>query len=178
VQPSSAPGRLVLLGGPAGAGKSTLAAAWCGTRERAVLIELDEIRDLIVAGRADPQVQNATQAEQYEHSVLACVALARVFVATGYDTVITDPFDPPAYARYWCTALEGVHHDIVIVLPSLEETLARSRGRAKRVLEVHTRNQHAAAQGWPEEQRIDTTGLSIADSLAALVAKLQRVHER
>jgi predicted kinase len=178
VPSSPAPGRLVLLGGPAGAGKSTLAAGWCATRGRAVLVELDDIRDLIVAGRADPQVQDAIQAEQYEDSVHACCALARVFVEAGYDTVITDPFDPPAYRRYWSPVLSGVAHDIVIVLPTLDETLSRSRARAKRVQERHSRNQHAAAHGWPPELRIDTTGLSIEESLAALVAKLRGMHER
>ena len=44
---------LLLVGGPAGAGKSTVATAWCHTRQRAVRIDLDEVRDLIIAGQAD-----------------------------------------------------------------------------------------------------------------------------
>ena len=56
----------------------------------------------------------------------------------------------------------------MIVLPDVEEVLRRSRAREKRVLEVHTRAQHAACGGWPPEYRIDTTGLSVAESLALL----------
>src|SRR5438132_6373942 len=66
---------LVLFGGPAGAGKSTLAAAWCATRQRAVHIELDEVRHLIVAGRADPQQPGELAAEQYDLAVAGCLAL-------------------------------------------------------------------------------------------------------
>ena len=56
VADQSQPARLVLFGGPAGSGKSTLAKAWCATRERSAHIQLDEIRSLILAGYADPQV--------------------------------------------------------------------------------------------------------------------------
>ena len=37
---------LVPFGGPAGAGKSTLARTWCAARERAVHIELDAVREV------------------------------------------------------------------------------------------------------------------------------------
>lgn len=47
-------GRMVMFTGPAGAGKSTLARAWCATRPRAVDVELDEMRHLIVSCLADP----------------------------------------------------------------------------------------------------------------------------
>ena len=52
------------------------------------------------------------------------------------------------------------------MLPSLDETLARSGARTKRVLEEHTRSQHAASHLWPEHDRIDTTGLTVEESLA------------
>lgn len=41
---------LLLVGGPAGAGKSTLARAWCAAPARAAHVQLDEVRHLIVAG--------------------------------------------------------------------------------------------------------------------------------
>jgi predicted kinase len=70
-------GIVVLLGGPAGAGKSTLARAWCATRAQAAHVELEEIRHLIISGRADPQGPGELQAAQYQLGVEATCALAR-----------------------------------------------------------------------------------------------------
>ena len=86
--------------GPAGAGKSTLARAWCATRPRAVHVELDEVRHLIVSGLAEPQDAGALQAEQYGTSVAACCALAREFVAAGYDVADDDAVDPETFERH------------------------------------------------------------------------------
>jgi 2-phosphoglycerate kinase len=44
---------LLLFGGPAGAGKTSLAEAWCATRQRSAHIQLDEVRSLIAAGYTD-----------------------------------------------------------------------------------------------------------------------------
>ncbi|HUZ85119.1 MAG TPA: hypothetical protein VMU66_10515 [Gaiellales bacterium] len=49
----------------------------------------------------------------------------------------------------------------MIILPSLEEALDRSRRGEKRVLEEHTCAQHARCAEWGEAARIDTTGLSV-----------------
>jgi len=62
---------ILLFGGPAGAGKSTLARAWCATRSYAVHLELDEVRQLIISGLADPQSTGELQATQYEFRVAA-----------------------------------------------------------------------------------------------------------
>jgi predicted kinase len=158
-------GLLVLFGGPAGAGKSTLARAWCAMRPRAVHIELDRVRELIVAGRADPQQPGPLQGEQYRLSVRACLALARTFLESGYDVAIDDVIDPVAFEWDWRPLVEGLTWRMAIILPSLEETLARSRAREKRVLERHTRDQHAASLGWSESVRVETTGLGVAESL-------------
>ena len=163
-------GLLVLFGGPAGAGKSTLAAAWCATRPRAVHIQLDHVREMIVSGRAEPQEGGALQSEQYELSVAACCSLARVFVEAGYDAAVdavrADVLSPPAFEAHWQPQLKNLEWQAVIVVPSLEETLRRSRARGKRVLEEITRRQHKASLLWPKGQRIDTTGLNVEESLA------------
>jgi chloramphenicol 3-O-phosphotransferase len=171
-------GRLVFVGGPAGAGKSTLARAWCATRERAVHLQLDHVRELIVAGRADPQQPGTLQGEQYAISVRACVAIARVFLRGGYDVAIDDVLEPAAFERDWRPALAALDWRLVIVLPSLTETLRRSAAREKRVQARHSRAQHAACAAWPAELRIDTSGLSVEASLALLELVLLRETAR
>ena len=166
--------QLVLFGGPAGAGKSTLATAWCATRPLATHLQLDHVRELIVSGRADPQQAGPQQTEQFALAVRGCCALARVFLAGGYDVAIDDVLEPHAWDNVWLPALADLQPQIVIVLPSLAETLRRSRGRAKRVQEGHTRAQHAASLAWPADRRIDTSSLDVPASLDLVQALLER----
>ena len=163
---------LLLVGGPAGAGKSTVATAWCRTRQRAVRIDLDEVRDLIIAGRADPQVLTPLQAEQYELSVRACVALARVFLAAGYDVALETVFEPEDFTQRWRPLLTGLAWHLVVLRPTLPVTLARSRARAKRVLEEHTIAQHQRTGGWSTDLQLDTSDLSIERTLEIINHRL------
>jgi hypothetical protein len=156
---------MVLFTGPAGAGKSTLAGAWCATRLRAVHVELDEVRHLIVSGLADPQAPGPLQAEQYDTSVAACCALVREFVWSSYDVAVDDAVDPEAFEQHWSQRLVGIEHSVVVVRPSLEAVLERGAGRPKRVRRGLAREQHAAASRWPSRLTIDTTGQSVEASL-------------
>jgi predicted kinase len=157
---------LTLIGGPAGAGKSTLAEAWCAARLRAAHIELDAMRNLIVSGLADPQVSGDLQGEQYKLSVNACCALVRVFLDGGYDVAVDDVLEPEAFERHWQPALGEMDVSLVIILPNLEETLRRAAARDKRVRPQIIEQQYAACSRWPEVRRVDTTGLSVEESLA------------
>ena len=175
VADQSQPARLVLFGGPAGSGKSTLAEAWCAMRERSAHIQLDEIRSLIVAGYADPQVVSDVQSEQFLLSVRACCALAREFLRSGYDVAIDDVLFPDrSFDTSWRGHLAGIQWRAVIIHPTLEETLARSSSRDKRVADHLVREQHQATFGWPERYRIDTTGISVRDSLTLVEAALNQ----
>jgi predicted kinase len=166
-------GLVVLFGGPAGAGKTTLARAWCATRAQAAHIELDEIRHLIISGLADPQESGERQVAQYELSVQATCALARALADGGYDVAIDDVFEPHAFDQYWRAQLSELVWKLVVVVPSLDETLARSAQRAKRVREEHTQTQHARCTEWDESVRIDTTGLDPEQSLALVLETLR-----
>jgi hypothetical protein len=158
-------GLVVLFGGPAGAGKSTLVRAWCESQPRSVHIELDAVRSLIVGGFADPQDPGAEQSRQYGAAVRASCALARSFVASGFDIAVDDVLTPEAFEDHWRTEVESLRWQVVIFLPSLDEVLRRSRRRAKRVKEELIVEQHKLSLSWPAEARLDTTGLSIDESL-------------
>jgi len=164
--------QVVLFGGPAGAGKSTLARAWCATRPQAAHLELDEVRSLIISGLADPQEPGDLQEAQYRLSVEATCALARAFVTGGCDMAIDDVFEPDAFERCWRPALDDLPWKLIVILPSLETTLARSRDRDKRVREEHTRTQHARSAAWDEDIRIDTSDLDPDQSLALVLDRL------
>jgi len=62
---------------------------------------------------------------------------------------------------------------LIVLLPSLDGTLARSRQREKRVREGHTHLQHSRCSTWNETVRIDTTGLGVEKSLELV---LERLH--
>jgi chloramphenicol 3-O-phosphotransferase len=150
---------VVLFGGPAGAGKSTLARLWCSTRE--------------CAAHTDPQEPGAVQEEQYRTAVAATCALVRTFAEAGYDVAVDDVLEPERFERDWRPRLAGLDLRLVVLLPSLGETLARAASRAdKRVREQHIRAQHDRCRAWPPERRIDTTGLTPEESLGLVIGRL------
>ncbi len=156
---------MVMFTGPAAAGKTTLARAWCATRVRAVHVELDEVRHLIVSGLVDPQTIGPVQAEQYDTSVAACCALVREFIGRGYDVAVDDAVDPDGFEAHWLPRLGSIKYSVVVVRPSLKVALERGAGRSKRVRPDVVRDQHAAASRWPTERTLDTTMQSIEESL-------------
>lgn len=169
---------MLLVGGPAASGKSTLARAWCETRPRAVHLELDALRERILRPVADPQVETEEQTDQYKTSARATVALARAFLADNYDVVLDDTLPPDIFDALWRPLLDGIRWHVVVVVPTLEATLARSRARRKRVIERHIHTQHRASLGWMPERRIDTTGLDLAASVRLLIASIGERHLR
>lgn len=166
---NSRPGPLVvLLGGPAGAGKSSLAQAWCATRARASRIDLDELRQMVVGGFANPQQSGFKQTAQFDLAARQCASLARNFVQDSFDAVIESVFQPNEYQLTWEPLLRDLNLVLVVLLPDLATTLGRSSNRKKNVLDKHIRSQHAACLKWPEQNRLDTTGQSVDESRQAL----------
>jgi chloramphenicol 3-O-phosphotransferase len=158
-------GVLVFFFGPAGAGKSTLAREWCRIWERAAQIGLDDVRSMIVSGLADPQSGSPVVAEQYETAAQACCALARTFLSAGYDVTVDDAETPHGFKEHWEPHLTGLRWKVVVIRPDLQTTLRRNDGRTKNVRTDIIRRQHADAAQWPVELTVDTTGLTVAESL-------------
>jgi hypothetical protein len=81
-------------------------------------------------------------------------------------------FEPDAFDRYWRPVLDDLKWKLIVILPTLETTIARSRQRQKRVKEKHTQTQHDRCAQWDESIRIDTTDLDPDQSLALVFDRL------
>ena len=102
----------------------------------------------------------------------ACLALARVFADADYAVAVDDVLEPETFDRLWRPQLHGLCWRVVVVVPTLEATLARSAARGKRVDARHSRAQHRRCLEWPPEHRVDTTALSVEESLALVQHRL------
>jgi chloramphenicol 3-O-phosphotransferase len=164
---------VLLLAGPAGAGKSTLARAWCHTRLVAAHVQLDTVRNLLVQGLVDPRaVGEPGQAEQWQASVTATCALVRSFAESGIDVAVDDLMLPADAQDIWQPMLNGLSTHLVVVLPSLEEALARGRSRDKHVPEQLVTSQHDRSARWPRQRQLNTTGQTVGESVNALLERM------
>jgi chloramphenicol 3-O-phosphotransferase len=164
---------VLLLAGPAGAGKSTLARAWCHTRLVAAHVQLDTVRDLLVQGLVDPRaVGEPGQAEQWQASVTATCALVRSFAESGIDVAVDDLMLPADAEDVWQPMLNGLSTHLVVVLPSLEEALARGRSRDKHVPVHLVTSQHDGSARWPPQRQLNTSGQTVGESVNALLERM------
>lgn len=170
---------VLLLAGPAGAGKSTLARAWCHTRLVAAHVQLDTVRNLLVQGLVDPRaVWEPGQAEQWQASVTATCALVRSFAESGIDVAVDDLILPADAQDIWQPLLNGLSTHLVVVLPSLEEALARGRSRGKHVPEQLVTSQHEGSARWPRQRQLNTSGQTVGESVNALLERMSTTAAR
>ena len=164
--------QVIIVTGPAGAGKSSVAAALCERFDRMLDIEVDALRHMVRAGYRHPWVADDAQAiEQRLLATRNAAAIARESVAVRYAVVIDDVVDASVAAQYR-EALAGIEANVhfVTLLPSLDVTLARDAGRSAsipdRVRALHAKFSREASLGTLPGLVLDTS----ADPDAALTA--------
>lgn len=153
VDPASAP-LAVLLIGPAGAGKTSVAKYWAEHRRVPTAhISLDDVREWVRSGFADPQSGWNDQSEaQYRLARRTCGFAARNFLANGISCILDDAVFPdrPVVGLGGWKRHVGPGLLPVVLLPGLEIVLERNAERSgnRRLTDEEVARIHGRMAGW------------------------------
>ncbi|MER5771789.1 Pro-rich N-terminal domain-containing protein [Streptomyces sp. NPDC001985] len=175
----------VLLIGPAGAGKTTVARHWASRRRVPTAhISLDDVREWVRSGFANPQSGwNEHSEAQYRLARRTCGFSARNFLANGISCILDDAVFPD-----WpVVGLGGWKRHVgpgllpVVLLPGLEIVLERNAARSgnRRLGDEEVATIHGRMAGWygsglpiidNSKYDVETTARALDDALSRSVA--------
>ncbi|GAA2103123.1 hypothetical protein GCM10009801_77790 [Streptomyces albiaxialis] len=144
----------VLLIGPAGAGKTTVARYWAEHRAVPTAhISLDDVREWVRSGFADPQAGwNDHSEAQYRLARRTCGFAARNFLANGISCVLDDAVFPdwPVIGLGGWKRHVGPGLIPVVLLPGLDIVLERNAERSgnRRLSDEEVAHIHGRMAGW------------------------------
>ncbi len=144
----------VLLIGPAGAGKTTVARHWATSRRVPTAhISLDDVREWVCSGFADPQTGwNDSSEAQYRLARRTCGFAARNFLANGISCILDDAVFPdrPVVGLGGWKRHVGPGLLPVVLLPGLEIVLERNAERSgnRRLSDEEVASIHGRMAGW------------------------------
>ncbi|MEE1939035.1 AAA family ATPase [Streptomyces sp. TRM 70361] len=165
----------VLLIGPAGAGKTTVARYWADHRRVPTAhISLDDVREWVRSGFANPQSGwNEHSEAQYRLARRTCGFAARNFLANGISCILDDAVFPdrPVVGLGGWKRHVGPGLIPVVLLPGLEVVLERNAERAgnRRLSDEEVAHIHGRMAGWYG------SGLPIIDNSRQDVATTARL---
>lgn len=154
---------IVLLTGPAGAGKNTTAQQLVNLRKRLAVIDVDDVRHMIVQPHLAPWEGEAGWQQHRFGAENSCV-LAKRFADQGYDVVLLNVVGTELAALYR-TALQEYSFKIVRLLPRLDVAQARNDAREKGKMEpeIVARTHARSLEDFNPDLTIDNSDISAAE---------------
>ncbi|MEU0739634.1 Pro-rich N-terminal domain-containing protein [Streptomyces sp. NPDC006134] len=172
----------VLLIGPAGAGKTSVAKYWADHRRVPTAhISLDDVREWVRSGFADPQSGwNDNSEAQYRLARRTCGFAARNFLANGISCILDDAVFPdrPVVGLGGWKRHVGPGLLPVVILPGLDIVLERNAERTgnRRLTDEEVARIHGRMAGWYGSGLpiIDNSQLDIPETARVLDEVLAR----
>lgn len=168
---------LVLLTGPAAAGKTAVAGSWATRQEHpAASVSLDNIRDQLKSGYVNPEDGwNPVAEGQYHLARHLAAAMGKAYWAAGYSCIIDDAIFPnwPAVSyEGWQEELGDTPHALVVLLPSFQAVVNRNAGHSghRHLRQETLRTIHRGMLGWRRRgfPIIDNTFLTVDETAQQL----------
>jgi chloramphenicol 3-O-phosphotransferase len=130
--------QVLILSGPAGSGKSSIAQQFCEMLPRSVHIKVEPLRDraysvLVAQPMAAGGHETGAKAEVWsgktEEAREQAADLAAAYIHTGYHVIIDDVIEAPTELKLYQDGLTELDVRIVTLMPSLEELERRDKMR-------------------------------------------------
>lgn len=181
--PGSNPGarimkaQIILIVGPAGAGKSTISNFLSRRFERSTVIPVDAIRDMVRMGNVRPFPKTTEGDAQLILSVENACALANNFIRMGFTVIIDDVVSSKDRLDLYFKLLVEEPHPFLL-LPNREVVIERDLSRAaenqmkERAIELHDK----FVERIKEETRwqvIDSSKLSPDETVGQIIELLR-----
>ena len=164
-------GSLLVVSGPPGSGKSTVARLLATSMDRSILVAGDEFFGFIASGGVDPWLPESDA--QNAVVVDAAARATGTFVNAGYDTVYDGVIGPWYIDRFHgASAVDRL--DYVVLLPPVETCVHRVRTRSAHAFsdEPAARHMHREFERDlpPEGHVLRTADATVAETVADVLA--------
>lgn len=120
---------ILIITGPPAAGKSTVGPLIAKSLERCAVIDVDLVRLMLAKPHVPPWLGNEGQAQLRLGAENGCL-LARNFAEDGCDVVLLDVLTNET-AQIYRRHFDELEHKIVLLMPTLAESLNRNRERGQ-----------------------------------------------
>lgn len=130
--------QVLILSGPAGSGKSSIAQQFCEMLPRSVHIKVEPLRDRsysvlvaqpMAAGGHEAGAKAEVWSGKTEEAREQAADLAAAYIHTGYHVIIDDVIEAPSELKLYQDGLSDLDLRIVTLMPSLEELERRDKMR-------------------------------------------------
>lgn len=166
-------GEILIVTGPPGAGKSTMAGALVEHFELAVLLQGDWYFDRVVRGWIEPWKPPS----QHQNAVVtrAMAASAREYAEGGY-AVVLEGIIGPWFLDTFVPVAGDVPVHYVVIRPSADTAMTRAVAREAPALvdpePIEKMYREFERLGAHEHHVVDTTGHSVEETVAEVLARL------
>lgn len=151
--------RVVILTGPPGAGKDTVAKALARSLERCAVVETDKLREMVISPYRKPW-EGEEGKQQHRLGSQNASLIAKSFLEQGFAVVITDTISDNI-AELYQRSLSSFQPLIIQLLPTFEEIKRRNKQKRTGLDEKEIAMAYEFQRGLTKYGvRIDNTSLS------------------